>query len=739
MSNTSKITTRHLLARAVVYVRQSTTAQVNDHRESTDRQYKLTDRAIELGWPRAQVDVIDLDLGVSGSATTQRKGFSQLISMVALGGVGIVLGLEASRLARNNRDWYQLLDLCSITDTLIGDADGIYHPALPDDRLVLGLRGAMSETELHVMQARLQGGVRNKASRGELRLQVPIGFVWRRGADKPELDPDESISGVIRTVFRTFEEKGSVRQVWLWLRAEGLEFPQRVAGAKELRWMTPSYFSIREVLTNPVYAGAYVRGKTRTERYVDGQGQVRLRRRKLPRGEWQVIIRDHHDGYIDWEAFEGNQRRIAGNVRPTAQDTGGAAREGSALLQGIGRCGHCGRGLRVIYGGRNHLPHYYCASDQIIADRGVRCLWVSARQIHESVVAAFLGALEPAGIEASFRAADIAEEGRDAALKQWQLQVERTQYEAQKAERRYRVVDPENRLVARGLEAQWEERLQELQAAEAELARRQHCQQRMVTAEEKCRLLHLGKDVSRVWFATTTTDRDRKQLLRALLEEALLSIPTPGSIAHITLRWHGGLITDLDVALTRRRAHTRTDEDTLSLIRRLAEYYPDATIAGILNRQKRKTARGLCFTPPRIVALRNHWKIPCCQPSADPEKGELVGVTAVSKFLGVDRSTVHGWLRDGFIPGEQLTPGAPWRVRITDKLRARFCEDAPAGYVTMHEATRALGISRQTVWNRVKRGELEAVHVHRGREKGLRIKLPDAQPQLFAQPHTTGG
>jgi len=739
MSQTGKVTERHLRGRAVVYVRQSTLAQVHDHRESTDRQYQLADRAVQLGWSAGQVEVVDEDLGVSGAVAEHRCGFGKLISKVALGGVGIVLGLEASRLARNNSDWYRLLDLCSVTDTLIADADGVYHPALPDDRLILGLRGTMSETELHVMQARLQGGVRNKAARGDLRQGVPTGFIWQRDARRPEIDPNEAVSGAIRTIFRVFAEKSSIRQTWLFLCVESLTFPQRVTGSMELRWVRPTYIAVREVLINPVYAGAYVRGKTRSERYVDDRGRVRQRIRKLSRSEWNVVIRDHHEGYIDWETYEGNQKKIRNNVRPQRHDTGGAPREGSALLQGLGRCGHCGRALRVMYHGDKRTPHYYCASDQIIAGRGVRCLYVSSRHIHEPVVSAFLETMQPAGVEAALRATELVEEGRDAALEQWRLQVESAEYEAKKAERRYRAVEPENRLVARGLEAEWEQRLDELQTTKDELERRERHQKRVLSDVERSQLLRLGEDVSRVWHAATTTDRDRKQLLRALLEEVLVSIPNPGASAHVTLRWHGGLLTDLDVALARPRAHNRTDEDTVSLIRRLAEYYPDVTIAGILNRQGRKTARGLCFTPPRIVALRQHWNIPCYQPPVEPPKGELVGITAVSEFLGVDRSTVHGWLRDGFVPGEQITPGAPWRVRITDDLKERFCETAPEGYVTMREATRFLGVSRQTVWNRVKRGEIDAVHVRRGRGKGLRIRLPDHQPALFDRPHTARG
>jgi DNA invertase Pin-like site-specific DNA recombinase len=738
MTSTHKVTNHHLGRHAIVYVRQSTAAQVSDHRESTDRQYQLTDRAMALGWPTERIDVIDQDLGISGTVTAKREGFAQLISKVGLGNVGIVLGLEASRLARNNRDWYQLLDLCSITDTLIADADSVYHPALPDDRLLLGLRGTMSEAELHVMQARLRGGARNKAARGELRIQMPTGYRWKRGEPKPELDPDEAISNAIRTIFHAFSEKKSIRQVWLWMRAEDLKFPQRVAGSDAPRWETPTYTEIREVLISPVYAGTYVYGRCRTERYVDEHGQIHRRRKKVARDQWRVLIHDHHEGYIDWKTYEENQRMISRNIRPNTNEVRGAAREGTALLQGLARCGHCGRAIRVSYKG-NSIAYYFCASDQIIADRGVRCLWVSAQHIHESVVSAFLSALEPAGVKAAFKAAEIVEQGRDIALEQWRLQVEQAQYEARIAERRYRAVDPDNRLVARGLEAQWEEQLQKLQAAQAELGRRQLSQPRKLTVDQKKELLRLGSDMRQVWDAETTTHRDRKQLLRSLLEEVQLSIPKPGSTAHILLRWHGGLLTDLDVPISPRQAHNRTDENTVDLIRRLAEYYPDETIAGILNRQGRKTSRGLCFTEPRVRALRNNWKIPCYQQSKEPPKGELVGVAAISKYLDVDRSTVHGWLRDGFIPGEQLTPGAPWRVRITEEFKKRFCEKAPDGYVTMTEATRVLGVSRQTVWNRVKRGELDAVYIHRGRGKRLRICVVEEQPNLFSPPSIAKG
>ena len=731
MSETSKITHDHLRRCAYIYVRQSSPGQVEHHRESTEIQYGLVNRAIELGWNREQVNVIDKDLGVSATGLAERAGFEHMTAQVALGCVGIVFGTEVSRVARNNAEWYRLLDLCGVTNTLIADGDGVYHPGLFNDRLVLGLKGAMSEAELHVMRARLQGGSRNKAARGELRSNLPIGFVWGEEEGEMRLHPDEAIIGAIRTVFQRFAETGSIRQAWLWMRAQELELPRYFHSTKEIRWVAPTYLAMREILISPVYAGAYAYGKTRVERFVDERGQIRKRRRKLPRSEWAVLIPDHHEGYIDWQTYEANQARIASNVRPGRGETGGAVREGAALLQGIGTCGHCGRGLRVVYSGRKHTPHYFCASDQVIEGRGERHLWVSGHQLHEPVVSAFLEALKPAGMKASVRAAERLETNHDAALAQWERQAERARYEAQLAERRYRAVDPDNRLVARGLEGQWEKRLQELQQAEAELARRAALRPRILSAQERASIMSLGTDLQRVWRASTMTDRDRKELLRTLLEEVIVAIDKPGATARLNLRWRGGLITDLDVALSRRRAHNRTDEETVDLVRRLAEHYPDAMTAGILNRQGRKTSTGLCFTADRLRALRNYWRIPCFQPPAEEPEGEVVSLNAAARILGVNASTVHRWLHAGIIPGEQLTPGAPWRIRMTEQLRTRFVEEAPEGYVRMQEAIKLLGVSRQTVLHRVKRGELKSLHVRRGRIKGLLIKVPDRIPELF--------
>ena len=737
MTDPSKIKPTHIQRVACVYIRQSTPGQVEHNRESTARQYALGDRAAQLGWPKEQVIIIDEDLGLSGSTIDKRSGFARLTSEVALANVGIVLGLEVSRLARNNADWYRLLELCGVTDTLIGDNDGVYHPALFNDRLLLGLKGTMSEAELHIIRARLDGGIRNKAARGELRRGLPVGFIWGEQDGEVLFHPDEAVTGALRTVFERFAEFGSARRVWLWFRSEGLSFPLQTMPAGmpgPIRWVAPTYHALHQVLTNPVYAGAYTYGKTRYERYVDENGAVRKRIRHLPMDQWSVLIQDHHPGFIDWVTFQTNQARLDSNTRPKPHQAGGAVREGSALLQGLATCGHCGRRLHVHYRGRNSAPGYHCAGKDLVNGRGVYCLNVGGMVIEQAVANAFLEAVTPAALEATMLSVQQLQANHDAALSQWRLEVERTRYEAHRAERRYRNVEPENRLVARGLETEWENRLRDLAAAEAELRRREQQRPNPIGPEQLERIQMLGSDIRQVWTAPAITDRDRKELLRALLEEVILNLKRAEGHAHLTLRWRGGAITVLDVPVPRfKPMGPRTDEDTISLLRRLAALYPDEVIAGIFNRQDRKTATGERFTANQVGSLRRYRNIPRFQPSADPLTGELVSIRKAAHILGMNTSSIHRWLADGFIAGEHVTPGAPWQIRITDELRARIVQQAPPEYLPMLETTMKLGVSRQTVLQRVKRGELQAVLVRQGRRKGLRIKVIDQQPALFEQ------
>jgi DNA invertase Pin-like site-specific DNA recombinase len=655
MSDASKVTSSHTQRAAVIYVRQSSSAQVEHNRESTERQYALVHRAVDLGWDREQVTIIDEDLGLSGSGIAKRAGFARLAADVALAKVGIVLGLEVSRLARNNADWYRLLDLCGMTDTLIGDADGVYHPALFNDRLVLGLKGTMSEAELHILRARLEGGIRNKAARGELRRGLPVGFVWGDDDGEVRFHPDEAVTSAIRAVFTRFAELGSVRQVWLWFRSEGLSFPLQTHGVEGIRGVAPTYTAIHHMLTNPVYAGAYVYGRTRCERFVAPDGTIQQRIRRLPRPEWGVLLPTHHEGFIDWETFEANQARIDSNVHPHPHLPGGAVREGAALLQGLATCGHCGRRLHTHYTGRSAAPGYHCSGKDLVEGRGVYCLTVGGMQIDEAVTTAFLAALTPAAVDAALVAAQQLDHDEDTALAQWRLAVERARYEAERAERRYRAVEPENRLVARGLETEWEHRLRDLDVAQRELEAREHQRRRALDPIDADRLRALGDDLRRVWTAPTTTERDKKELLRALLEEVVLAVARDERRAHLTLRWRGGAITELHVSLRASPPRIRTDEDSLALIRRLAPHYPDAVIAGILNRQGKRTARGERFTALHVGCLRRYRNIPRCQPPAERPDGDLLTIKKAAAIFGVAASTLHRWLTNSSRPAP---PGA---------------------------------------------------------------------------------
>ena len=501
----------------------------------------------------------------------------------------------------------------------------------------------------------------------------------------------------------------------------------------EIRWVAPTYTAIHKVLTNPVYAGAYAYGKTRCERYVDAEGSIQKRIRRLPRADWAVLIPGHHEGFIDWTTYEAHQARIDTNVHPATPSAwrGGERRRGAAARP---------RHLWALRPAAAHaLQRAPCRARVPLlgqglgrADAASTASMSGASRSTRPWPTTFLAALTPAALEATLVATRHLDTDHDAALAQWRLAVERARYDAERTERRYRAVEPENRLVARGLETEWEQRLRELEQAQRELAMREPQRPRTLGPAEEERLRALGADLRRVWDAPTTTGRDKKDLLRALLEDVVIAVERDDARAHLVLRWRGGTITELDVHLPHSNPpRIRTDEDSLTLIQRLAPHYPDALIAGVLNRQGKRTARGDRFTAAHVGNLRRYRGIPRHEPPAEHPDGELVTIKRAAEILGVAPSTLHRWLTAGIIVGEQLTPGAPWRIRMTDELRARFVEEAPPEYLPMLDATLRLGVSRQTVLQRVKRGELEALHVRRGRRKGLRIKVVAEHPDLF--------
>lgn len=741
MAEFGKVTPVHLRRSAYVYVRQSTLTQVREHTESLERQYELSERAVGLGWAPHQVVVIDADLGRSGAEATAREGFQRLVADVGLGHVGLVLGIEVSRLARNNADWYQLLDLCALTDTLIADGDGLYHPADYNDRLVLGLKGTMSEAELHLIRHRLTAGLRHKAAKGQLRQGLPVGFDYDE-ADNVVMSRDEAVVEAIATVMRRFDELGSARQVLLSLREDGLLVPRRQNGATRVTWAAATYPAVHDFLTNPNYAGAFVFGRTRTEKRVDADGRLVVRIRQVVRDEWEVCIPDHHPGFLSWERYVANQELLRSNWRAPRGQGGGPAREGSALLQGRLRCGRCGRMMQVSYSGKGgNVPRYVCARGQQLYGSAKSCQSLGGHRLEQRVLAEVFKVLEPAALAATAKALGEAEANHQRRLVAFELAVERARFEADRARRQFDAVEPENRLVGRNVERAWEERLADLHRAEAELTAQRGRRPTALNAEEVAWLNRAGADIRAIFEASTTTARERKQLLRALLTEVVVTVNTEARTAALLVIWEGGATTELEIALNKTGAHLRaTDENTVALIRRLAANYDDRTIAMILSRQGRKTGTGLDFTQRRVQQLRVSRKIAAYaptddQPVTDPDDDAVVvNVRGAAEILKVSTFTVHRWLREGFIVGEQLTAGAPWRIRIDDALRAKVTPTAPDGWLGLDDAAAALGVARQTVLQKVQRGELEAVHVNRGKRKGLRINVRSDAPGLFDQP-----
>jgi DNA invertase Pin-like site-specific DNA recombinase/biotin operon repressor len=731
MSSQEKITERHRQRRAVVYVRQSSPGQLERNTESAARQYALRERAVELGWPDGSVVVVDEDTGRSGASTDGRPGFKELVADVGLGNVGLVLALEVSRLARCSADWHQLIDLCAMTGTLIGDSDGIYSPADFNDRLLLGLKGTMSEAELHLIRARLEGGLRNKAARGELVMHLPVGF--DRGEDEEiVLSADEQVRHAIERVFVLWRPAGSARQIVGELIADGQRLPRRSVGEQRVRWVRASYGAVHKLLTNPVYAGAFVFGRKRQEKRLGADGRVQVKTIEVPMEDWSVCLPEHHPGYVSWEEYLATRKRLRSNVRPRGEG-GGAAREGGALLQGLVRCGRCGRRMQVAYSGKDgRRARYACVRGFHLHGTEKTCQTLGGGRLDKAIASAFLEAVTPAGVAASTGAITELTQQHDTRLAGQRLALERAEFEAERARRQFDACEPENRLVARSLETKLEQALAGVEREQRALAALEHARPAPLNDQERRALTGLARDLPKLWVAKSTSDRDRKELLRTLLSEVVITVRRPENIADVEILWEGGARSELSVPLVRRGGEsTRTDEDTIELIRRLAAHHPDRQIAAVLNRQGRRTGTELPFTEARVKGARQRAGIAAALPP-DPDS-ETVTIEQAAAELDVSTSTIRRWLREGLLPGEQVTPNAPWRIRLTDEVRRRFVPEIPDGYVALEQAAKALGVARQTVLHKVQRGELHAVQVTSGRRKGLRIQVNSTATGLFDQ------
>lgn len=732
MSVNSRIATSHLARGAYVYVRQSTEYQVQNHQQSQQRQYELADVAVGYGWPRDKVEVIDDDLGRSGSTTAGRTGFARLVADVALGKAGIVLGLEVSRLARNNRDWYQLLDLCSLTATLIADADGVYDPASFNDRLLLGLKGTMSEAELHVLKGRMLAGLQHKARQGKLRFHLPSGY---------ELDDegrivkahDEQIVHMLELVFAKVFDIGSVAGLLKYLQEEGVDIPRRGAGDKAVRWVRPYYKAVYDTVTNPIYAGAYVYGKSKAVKLLDPAGNARSRQRRQPMESWDVLIQDHHPAYVSWDDYLRILAMIRKNQPVAADQASQAIREGGALLQGLVRCGRCGRAMRVQYPGKsgNAYAHYVCRGAQ---DQGQpRCQSVGNRRIDEMVAGHFLEEMAPARLNVHLEALRRLAVEKDDVLTQLELDVERARYDAERKGRQFHAVEPENRLVARTLEAQWNEAIRRVGALEERLTQRRDSRSLSLRDVEEREIERLAHDLPGLWSATSTTSKDRKRLLHAAIDE--VQVVKEGREARLKILWKGGAVVEKNVALPKIASKPKSG-DLVDLIRQLAERHTDAQIARVLIRKGMKTPKGLSFNAHRVASLRLNHQIECYRVSNDRDSS-TVSVDEAAQRFAVHPATIYLWIRTGLLKADQVTSGAPWAVSITDHdLRRLTAEDAPAGWLPLREAASELGVSHQSVLNWVKQSKIDYVYVSRGRRRGLRINVASAtyraQSPLFS-------
>ena len=642
-----KVTNLHLRRNAYLYIRQSTLRQVFENTESTKRQYGLRQRAMALGWPEERIVVIDNDLGQSGASAADREGFQRLVTEVSLGRAGIVLGLEVSRLARNNTDWHRLLEICALTDTLILDEDGIYDPAHFNDRLLLGLKGTMSEAELHVLRARLQGGIRNKAQRGELIIKPPIGFVY-----DPEgvlvLDPDKQVQQALQLLFDTFRRTGSASATVKLFRQQSLLFPRRVSSGPqkgERVWGALGHCQVLRILHNPRYAGAFVFGRHHIRRTVDGHYRVVA----VPQQQWQMLIPAAHPGYLSWEDYQQNQQRLRENAQAIGSDRRRSpTREGPALLQGLILCGRCGQRMTVRYHVRHQrlCPDYVCQREGIEHAQPV-CQHVPGSGIDEAIGALLIDAVSPVALEVALNVQQELQSRLEEADRLRLRQVERAQYEADLARRRYMLVDPGNRLVAESLEAEWNSKLRALAEAQQEHERQGRQDRQALSDEQRAAVLALAKDFPRLWRDPNTPDRERKRMTRLLLEDVTAS---RGDTIFLQIRFKGGAAMSLTLPIPSNAWQQRvTSPEIVRDIDRLLEHHTDAQIAVILNERGIRSGEGKRFSRTIVARVRRDYNL-----TSRYDRLRAAGMLTVQEMaavLGVTPDCVKIWNRHGLLHG----------------------------------------------------------------------------------------
>ena len=653
----AKVTAEHLSRHAYLYVRQSTLRQVIENTESTKRQYALRQRAIALGWPAEQIHVIDQDLGRSAASNSDRKGFAELVAAVGMGRAGIVLGLEVSRLARNSRDWHHLLEVCALRNTLILDEDGIYDPAHFNDRLLLGLKGTMSEAELHILRSRLRGGILNKARRGELRCRLPIGFVYD-SAGQVALDPDLRVQASLRTLFKTFDRTGTAGATTRHFRDQGLLFPCRPDGGPqkgEILWRPLTVIQALNALHNPRYAGAYVYGRHRTTRLPDGRTRTTI----VPRDEWISLKLDAHAAYISWDDYEQNQKQIQATAKAFGQDRRhGPPREGPALLQGLVICGLCGKRMTIRYRRRNGelLPVYTCTVGREKRN-GALCQQVHGEAIDAAIGTQLIQLMTPLALELSMAVQEEIQKQLEESDRLRRMQVEAAQYEVDLARQRYMQVDPSRRLVADSLEANWNEKLRDLESAREEYKQRRAKDEAKLSDTQRKRILALTHDFPALWKDPATSHQERKRMVALLLEDVTLTRRDAKVMIHV--RYRGGRNQTIDVpAPVKSCDRWRTDPGTVAMIDSLLDEHPVIEIITILNERGLMTGKGKPFTESSV-----RWVILTAQLKTFRQRLVAKGMltpTEAAEQLGISRSAVVARLYDGRLKGRKDHKRGGW-------------------------------------------------------------------------------
>jgi len=666
------ITADHLTRSAIVYIRQSTFHQVTNNIESGRRQYGLVERARQLGWN--DVQVIDDDLGRSGGGIA-RPGFEKLLAAICERRVGAVLSIEASRLARNGRDWHTLLEFCGLVGTLIIDEDGIYDPRMPNDRLGLGMKGTMSEMEVSIFRQRSIEAMKQKARRGELFLTVAVGYV-KTGDDRIEMSPDRRVRDAIALVFSKFSELQTVRQVLVFVRREQIVLPAMVqrTGEQRLEWKLPVYHTLHHILTNPVYAGAYVFGRRGARVTIEAGRKRVIRSLRRNWSDWEILIKDHHEGYISWAEFERNQRLIADNANGLSYLGRGSVRRGGALLPGLFRCARCGRKLQVSYGGSKTFSQRYACRGAFSERAEMSCISFGGMRVDRAVACEVIDRVQPFGIEAALAAVENLGREQLDKVKQLENAIEQARFEAARARRQYDAVDPENRLVAGDLERRWNQKLEALHALEEQLSQIHVEPAPSLQDADRMRLLTLGDDLSQAWSSPGVTMETRKKIVRLLISEIVVDV-LDDKIALI-IHWQGGDHTRLEVAKN-KAGQTRwtTDIDIVKLVQVLARQMPDAAIAAALNRTRKFTGHGNGWTRAAVCSLRHQRGIAVYRDGERKERGEMT-LDEAAQALNVSRSTVQRMIDDGILPADHPCPGAPWLVQAKDVERVEIQQEA---------------------------------------------------------------